>query len=165
MGREPQDWTERSIWQCRRHADSAGNGEDRFIGLPSGQRPGRRIVRLRDQHSNRVEFRPRSREETAMKYLCNLWLVFVVCDSICNPESGPSSPLYRARPETGNPSSRLPTALRDVRIEQKLDQQLPLDLVFRDKADSKLSSVSISGRSQWSSRLSITTVPCSAHRF
>jgi protein SCO1/2 len=27
----------------------------------------------------------------------------------------------------------LPTALRDVRIEQKLDQQLPLDLVFRDE--------------------------------
>jgi protein SCO1/2 len=27
----------------------------------------------------------------------------------------------------------LPTALREVRIEQKLDQQLPLDLVFRDE--------------------------------
>jgi protein SCO1/2 len=42
--------------------------------------------------------------------------------------------LYGARPETGNPSTGLPTALRDVRIEQKLDQQLPLDLVFRDEA-------------------------------
>jgi protein SCO1/2 len=47
---------------------------------------------------------------------------------------GPSSPLYGARPETGNPSTGLPTALRDVRIEQKLDQQLPLDLVFRDES-------------------------------
>jgi len=46
---------------------------------------------------------------------------------------GPSSPLYGARPETGNPSTGLPNALRDVRIEQKLDQQLPLDLVFRDE--------------------------------
>lgn len=48
-------------------------------------------------------------------------------------QPGPSSPLYGARPETGNPSTGLPTALRDVRIEQKLDQQLPLDLVFRDE--------------------------------
>jgi len=31
------------------------------------------------------------------------------------------------------PSTGLPTALRDVRIEQKLDAQLPLDLVFRDE--------------------------------
>jgi protein SCO1/2 len=46
---------------------------------------------------------------------------------------GPSSPLYGARTESGNPSSGLPAALRDVRIEQKLDQQLPLDLVFRDE--------------------------------
>src|SRR5262245_53640437 len=48
---------------------------------------------------------------------------------------GPSSPLYGARPESGGRASTgLPTALRDVRIEQKLDQQLPLDLVFRDES-------------------------------
>jgi protein SCO1/2 len=41
--------------------------------------------------------------------------------------------LYGARPEAGNVSTGLPTALRDVRIEQKLDQQLPLELVFRDE--------------------------------
>lgn len=46
---------------------------------------------------------------------------------------GPSSPLYGARPASGNASTGLPTALRDVRIEQKLNQQLPLDLVFRDE--------------------------------
>ena len=46
---------------------------------------------------------------------------------------GPSSPHYGARPETGMTSTGLPTALRDVKIEQKLDQQLPLDLVFRDE--------------------------------
>ena len=47
---------------------------------------------------------------------------------------GPSSPLYGARPEAGNVSTGLPTALKDVRIEQKLNQQLPLDLVFRNEA-------------------------------
>ncbi len=46
---------------------------------------------------------------------------------------GPSSPLYGARPPASNPSTGLPTALRDVRIEQKLNEQLPLDLVFRDE--------------------------------
>ena len=49
-------------------------------------------------------------------------------------QPGPSSPLYGARPSSGNPSTGLPTALRDVRIEQKLNQQLPLDLTFRDES-------------------------------
>jgi protein SCO1/2 len=70
-----------------------------------------------------------------MKYLCHLWLVFLLsATAFAQPGGpGPSSPLYGARPETGNPSTGLPTALREVRIEQKLDQQLPLDLVFRDE--------------------------------
>jgi protein SCO1 len=68
-------------------------------------------------------------------YLCNLWLLFLFAACVlAQRPPGPSSPLYGARPETGNPSTGLPTALRDVRIEQKLDQQLPLDLVFRDEA-------------------------------
>ena len=49
-------------------------------------------------------------------------------------QPGPSSPLYGARPEAGNPSSGLPKALSNVGLEQKLDQQLPLDLVFRDES-------------------------------
>jgi protein SCO1/2 len=68
--------------------------------------------------------------------LCNLWMVFFLAVSSAFAQAGPpgpSSPLYGARPETGNPSTGLPNALRDVRIEQKLDQQLPLDLVFRDE--------------------------------
>ena len=71
-----------------------------------------------------------------MKYLCNLWLVLLLsATAFAQPGGpGPSSPLYGARPETGNPSTGLPTALREVRIEQKLDQQLPLDLVFRDES-------------------------------
>ena len=46
---------------------------------------------------------------------------------------GPSSPLYGARPETGAVQSGLPPALRNVAIEQRLNQQLPLDLAFRDE--------------------------------
>ena len=72
-----------------------------------------------------------------MKYLCNLCLLLLVSlrSAFAQPGGpGPSSPLYGARPETGNPSTGLPTALREVRIEQKLDQQLPLDLVFRDES-------------------------------
>lgn len=68
-------------------------------------------------------------------HLCNLWIVllFPLLVSAQSPP-GPSSPLYGARPENGSPSTGLPTALRDIRIEQKLDQQLPLDLVFRDES-------------------------------
>jgi protein SCO1 len=71
-----------------------------------------------------------------MRYLCNLWMVLIFCASaaLAQAPPGPSSPLYGARPQYGNPSTGLPAALRDVKIEQKLDQQLPLDLVFRDEA-------------------------------
>src|SRR5215204_750786 len=69
-------------------------------------------------------------------HLCNLWMVFLfaVASVFAQGPPGPSSPLYGARPETGNPSTGLPPALHDVGIDQKLDQQLPLDLVFRDEA-------------------------------
>ena len=68
-------------------------------------------------------------------YLCHLWLILVFASSaFAQAPPGPSSPLYGARPETGNPSAGLPKALNDVRIEQKLDQQVPLDLVFRDES-------------------------------
>jgi protein SCO1/2 len=63
-----------------------------------------------------------------------LWLAIAWSSVPAQAPPGPSSPLYGARPETGNPSTGLPTALRDVRIEQKLDQQLPLDLAFRDES-------------------------------
>jgi protein SCO1/2 len=73
-----------------------------------------------------------------MSFLIRVVLI-LVCFGAASPvfaqlgQPGPSSPLYGARPSSGNPSTGLPTALRDVRIEQKLDQQLPLDLVFRDE--------------------------------
>ena len=64
----------------------------------------------------------------------HLWLVLVLALPVfAQSPPGPSSPLYGARPAAGNPSTGLPKALSDVRIEQKLDQQLPLDLVFRDE--------------------------------
>ena len=66
-------------------------------------------------------------------------VVIVACFAAASPvfaqlgQPGPSSPLYGARPSSGNTSSGLPPTLREVRIEQKLNQQLPLDLVFRDE--------------------------------
>ena len=46
---------------------------------------------------------------------------------------GPSSPLYGARPSSGTSANGLPRALKEVKIEQKLNEQLPLDLVFRNE--------------------------------
>ena len=45
----------------------------------------------------------------------------------------PSSPLYGARPGSGTSVNGLPKALQDVKIEQKLNEQLPLDLTFRNE--------------------------------
>ena len=63
-----------------------------------------------------------------------LWLVIASTAVPAQAPPGPSSPLYGARPETGNVSTGLPAPLRDVKIDQKLNQQLPLDLTFRDES-------------------------------
>jgi protein SCO1/2 len=46
----------------------------------------------------------------------------------------PSSPLYGARPETGKVSTGLPPALQKVGIDQRLNEQVPLDAVFKDES-------------------------------
>ena len=45
----------------------------------------------------------------------------------------PNSPLYGARPATGQTANGLPNALRKVGIDQKLNEQVPLDAVFKDE--------------------------------
>ena len=47
------------------------------------------------------------------------------------PKGG--SPLYNSRPYTPSAPSGLPQALKEVGIDQKLNQPLPLDLEFRDE--------------------------------
>jgi protein SCO1 len=44
-----------------------------------------------------------------------------------------NSPLYSSRPYQARAPSGLPTALASVGIDQKLNEQLPLDLVFKDE--------------------------------
>jgi protein SCO1/2 len=45
-----------------------------------------------------------------------------------------TSPLYSPRPELGQTENGLPVALREVGIEQRLNERVPLDLKFRDDA-------------------------------
>ena len=74
--------------------------------------------------------------KTGFIFAGSLWMILLLSATAVFGQAGPpgpSSPLYGARPETGNPTTGLPVALRDVGIEQKLNQQLPLELVFRDE--------------------------------
>ena len=45
----------------------------------------------------------------------------------------PNSPLYGARPESAPVATGLPKALKNVGIDQKLNEQVPLDAVFKDE--------------------------------
>ena len=45
----------------------------------------------------------------------------------------PNSPLYGARPGSGPVSSGLPKALKNVGIDQRLGEQIPLDAIFKDE--------------------------------
>src|SRR5690348_5210063 len=75
----------------------------------------------------------RLRSQGGKVLLVILWVTLAWASVPAQQPPGPSSPLYGARPEAGAVSSGLPTALKDVKIEQKLNQQLPLDLTFRDE--------------------------------
>jgi protein SCO1/2 len=62
-------------------------------------------------------------------------LPFAFCLTVAAQPGVPrvGSPLYGQRPEIGEPSSGLPPALQKVSLEQRLNEQVPLDLVFRDE--------------------------------
>jgi protein SCO1 len=45
----------------------------------------------------------------------------------------PNSPLYDAAPATGSVSSGLPKVLKSVGIDQRLNEQVPLDAMFKDE--------------------------------
>jgi protein SCO1/2 len=45
----------------------------------------------------------------------------------------PNSPLYGGAPESGNSSAGLPPVLKKVGLDQKLNQPVPLDAVFKDE--------------------------------
>jgi protein SCO1/2 len=64
-------------------------------------------------------------------------LVFIACSVPAMAQGGPppNAPLYGTRNDNGSASagSGLPSALKDVGIDQKLNQQLPLELIFRDE--------------------------------
>jgi len=45
----------------------------------------------------------------------------------------PNSPLYGGAPSTGTTSTGLPPVLKKVGIDQKLNEQVPLDAVFKDE--------------------------------
>src|SRR2546421_4954957 len=45
----------------------------------------------------------------------------------------PNSPLYGARPGAGPVANGLPAVLKKVGIDQRLNEQIPLDAVFKDE--------------------------------
>ncbi|HLA11108.1 MAG TPA: SCO family protein [Pyrinomonadaceae bacterium] len=72
------------------------------------------------------------------KRFVGLLLVFVVATfasmaqaQMGGPRSG--SPMYSSRPYSPSAPKGLPAALKDVGIDQKLNEQLPLDLVLHDE--------------------------------
>ncbi len=94
---------------------------------------------------NRVKISERSAESqrlygwrrTVAAHVCSVVLILA---GLCVTTLGqmvpkPNSPLYGGRPDNGPVATGLPKALQDVGIDQKLNQQVPLDLNFRDEND------------------------------
>ena len=74
------------------------------------------------------------------RILAHLFLLAAACSCLLPlrvsaqfSQSQGNSPLYSSRPYEARAPSGLPKALDNVGIDQKLDEQLPLDLVFKDE--------------------------------
>ena len=75
------------------------------------------------------------RTAAALFYLPFYLLPFAFCLTVAAQPGVPriNSPLYGQRESIGEPSAGLPPALQKVSLEQRLNEQVPLDLVFRDE--------------------------------
>jgi protein SCO1/2 len=68
--------------------------------------------------------------------LCLLLSAYCLLLSSVSAQPGvprPNSPLYGGAPSSGATSTGLPPVLKKVGIDQKLNEQVPLDLVFKDE--------------------------------
>jgi protein SCO1/2 len=68
---------------------------------------------------------------TAVLFVCGIVCTDSAFAQIGVPKGG--SPLYNSRPYTPSAPTGLPEALDNVGIDQKLNEQLPLDLTFRNE--------------------------------
>lgn len=88
--------------------------------------------------SERVVRAKRSRKAASTMLLLIVYCLLLIvygCWPVAAQPGVPkmNSPLYGQRPDIGEPSSGLPPALQKVSFEQRLNEQVPLDLTFRDE--------------------------------
>jgi protein SCO1/2 len=69
---------------------------------------------------------------------CLLLTAFCLSASAQFSQTQGNSPLYSSRPYEARAPSGLPKVLKDVGIDQKLNEQLPLDLVFKDETGAEV---------------------------
>jgi protein SCO1 len=65
----------------------------------------------------------------------NVLILLLACCIQAAAQGGPppNAPLYGARTDSGPSTTGLPPALKEVGIDQKLNEQLPPELIFRDE--------------------------------
>jgi protein SCO1 len=87
----------------------------------------------RTQRSQRVSaFRPAAAFVSSVAFVSFVTFVSLVRSAHGQMTSGPASAGFKR--EAGLPSSQVPPALRSIGFDQNIDQQVPLDTVFRDES-------------------------------
>jgi protein SCO1/2 len=88
--------------------------------------------------------------KVAFEFLLVCCLLLILnCSLVARAQMGVptgGSPLYNSRPYEPSAPTGLPVALNGVGIDQKLDAQLPLDLVFRDEKGAQVKLGNYFGR-------------------
>jgi protein SCO1/2 len=93
---------------------------------------GRKLILVIGAVRTTVEF-PRSVSRRLFPAFCLLLSAFCLLASAQPGAPRPNSPLYGGPPSAGSVSTGLPKALKDIGIDQKLNDTVPLDAVFKDE--------------------------------
>jgi len=81
-------------------------------------------------------------------FLLSLCLLFLCSQAVSAQMGQPrgASPLYSSKPYEPSAPSGLPSVLKEVGIDQKLNQPLPADAVFKDESGNEIKLGSYFGK-------------------
>src|SRR5213082_3397090 len=154
MERRARTRAHRQGREAIRHADRTGEGRDSEAGIAGPSADGRRqeadgrrqkavgrktMTRRRDGEMRRQGGQSRSMPPVSVSPF--LPIFFLLLTAHCSlltafAQPGvpqPNSPLYGGGGNSGQASTGLPPVLKKVGIDQHLNEQLPLDAVFKDE--------------------------------
>src|SRR5262245_33492903 len=140
LGRQLKEWRARLEWPGGRHTNRRSNKESSGWRTSFSRQWPREVRRFRHQDSDGSEFGSCDRKEIVVMrntlILISSFCLLLVSCAVVPAQMGQrqgGSPLYSSKPYEPSAPNGLPSVLKEVGIDQKLNQPLPGDAIFKDE--------------------------------